>query len=224
MWPLEIRDRAIALRKKGRTLFEIRQQIPNLPKGTLSGWVHDIELSIAQQRRILHQIVDSRELAREKAGEVNHQKKLQRVHAARMEAEAEYDQLRRHPLFFPGLMLYWAEGAKTQEWFLFMNSDPRIIRLIIRWLDEVCGIPRRLIIARLYAHEIYAHEHPERRWMQILSLPKENVRKTIYKPTPHTIKKNPSYLGCMRIQVTRAHFFRKLVRWMELFAEEHELN
>jgi hypothetical protein len=224
MWPLATRQHAIALRKSGWTLQEIRRQISGLPKGTLSGWVKHIEISRTQQDRILRKIDDARVRARERAGMTNHRKRFVRVAAARAGAEREYQQLRHHPLFLPGLLLYWAEGAKTQEWFLFMNSDPRLIVFMIRWLQEVCGIPRNLIVARLYLHHVYASKHPERQWMRILKLPKSNYRKSVYKPTPHTTRKNPSYLGCMRLQVTRAHLFRKIMRWIELFAHEHRLG
>lgn len=224
MWPPISKSRAIALRKQGYTQREIRQAIPGLPKATLSYWLRDVTLSVRQQREILRRATSAEERGREMASAVLRAARLHRIQQAEFEAAQEYQQLKRKPLFLCGLMLYWAEGSKAVEIFNFMNSDPRLIRLMIRWIHEMCGISKDHIIASLYMHSVYAAEHPLKYWRKVIGLPRTCYRRTVFKPTPHTVKKNTSYLGCMRIQVNNVHYHRKVMHWIALFAAEQHLG
>ena len=57
-----------------------------------------------------------------------------------------------------GVMLYWAEGAKQKEHNVasgvrFSNSDPVMIRVFLRWLDEICRIQFDQVRLDVYIHE-----------------------------------------------------------------------
>ena len=56
---LEDKRKAIALRQDGYTNNEIRKIIPNLSKGTISGWLKNIELSPEHRKRKIQTTKDA---------------------------------------------------------------------------------------------------------------------------------------------------------------------
>ena len=218
---LENKNRAICLRKTGLSFKEIRQQIPNLSKSTLCGWLKGIELTEQQKIRLLQKMHDGAEKARFKGSLRNREKALERIATIRNTAKHEYSELKKMTLFPIGLSLYWAEGAKKSRCFQFMNSDPQMIKLMLKWLTEIVKVNMQDIKFRLYTHKIFANESYEIFWSKITGLPVENFYKTIYKPTPHLIKKNPEYKGCVRLEITKSEIYWKMVQWQQMMIDEY---
>ncbi|MFH1188039.1 MAG: hypothetical protein V1688_04245 [bacterium] len=216
---LNDRNKAIELHLKGKTYNEIREIIPNLSKSTLCSWLKNIQLTTEQKYHIQEKITRGRDKARLKGAWANQEKKIKSILAAKFEARQTFPELMRKPLFITGLALYWAEGSKTQEHFQFMNSDPYAIKIMVRWLIDFCQIPKDSIKFRLYIHKIYAHEACENFWSKIIDVQASTFQKTVYKPTPHKVKKNPNYKGCMRVSCGGVELFRKVMGWKELFVE-----
>lgn len=201
MRPLKERHEAIKLRKQGKTYNEIREILGPIPKGTLSGWFKNIQLTAEQKKAIEKRIKDGGELGREKAAWANRNKRLMRIKRIKEEALQDWKDLNNHPLFIGGLLLYLAEGSKKNESFQFMNSDPNLIKLMMRWLSLTADVNHEDYQVRLYIHRPYADENLEKFWAKTLSLTFNQFAKTVYKPTPHNIKRNPKYKGCLRLTV-----------------------
>jgi hypothetical protein len=53
-------------------------------------------------------------------------------------------------------------------------------------------------------------------WQRLTGLPLARFGKTVYKPTPHTVRKNPSFMGCCRLDVYKVDFFFLIRAWQEL--------
>ncbi len=63
---------------------------------------------------------------------------------ARSEARQEFEQLKYHPLFIAGLMLYWGEGdMRSRSQVRLINTDPEMIPLFVFFLRHVCLIPEK---------------------------------------------------------------------------------
>lgn len=210
---------AIKLRKDGLTYSEIRSIIPNLSKSTLSNWIKGIDLSDEQRMRINLKAKSIIEKARLKGAWANKIKFKKRIQDIQHKAREEFDNLMKENLFIIGLSLYWAEGSKKSRMFQFMNSDPKMIQLIINWL-QLLGIDRSQIKVRLYIHKLYQKENPELFWQEYLHFDKKNFLKTIYKPTQHSIKKNSNYKGCCRIEIRGSELFWKIQKWQELMVNQ----
>jgi DNA-binding transcriptional MerR regulator len=53
---------------------------------------------------------------------------------------------KQRELLIASIMLYWAEGSKKNNPYVaFSNSDPKIIKLFLRFLREICGICEKKI-------------------------------------------------------------------------------
>lgn len=213
---IEKKQKAINLRTLGKTYSEIQNAVGPIPKSTLSGWLKSVELTDNQRLAIQEKILKRGALGRQKGGWKNHQKRLERIDNIRKLANKEFPILKKDPFFLFGLALYLAEGSKKIERFQFMNSDPHLVKMIIKWLNKFGRIGNRDISARLYAHKIYANENNEKFWSNFLNLPMSQFHKTIYKHTDHKIKKNPGYKGCVRIEIPGSELYWKIIHWRNI--------
>lgn len=213
---IEEREMARALRRNGYSYGEIRKTV-QVAKGTLNSWLKNIELTEQQKQRILQLEVDGRSCAFVKGPWRNREKSLTRIRSILAEAKGDFSDKIAQPLFVPGLVLYWAEGAKTERRFQFTNSDPAAIRLMVMWLTQCIGISKDKIIARVYVHRVYADCGFERYWEKVTDLPSSQFRAACFKPTPHRVRKNPSYMGCCRLEVNSSELFWRVSGWHEEF-------
>ena len=213
---LEDKYKAIKFRKNGYSYNEIRSKIPNLSKGTLSGWLKNIVLSDIHKARILSKVASGAEKGRTVGAWTNKKKSIDRIEKIQKVAEYEFYKYIKYPLFRIFLSLYWAEGAKKSRCFQFVNSDPEMIKIVLKSLREVFKIPESDIKIRLFIHKIYSDENCEGFWSRISNIPVKSFKKTVYKPTTHTVKKNPNYKGCCRIEISGSEFYWKVEKWIKM--------
>jgi hypothetical protein len=220
---LKDKNKAVTLRKKGMSYNEIAARIPNLSKGTLSHWVSGIQLTRGQHEKMAKRLNVRIHEGRIKAAETNRNKKIARLKLVKLEATKSFVSYKKNSLFIAGLMLYWAEGSKKSEQVQFMNSDPRLIKLMLQWFGKYLQTPKNKVRLRLFSHKIYAHENHEKMWKSLINLPSSQFRKTIYKPTPHKVKRNKDYKGCMRIDAGGVDAFYLIKYWEHEFAKSNKL-
>lgn len=221
---LKDKNKAIHLRAQGKSYSEIISSIPNLSKSTLSGWIRNIKFSPEQEQNLKKHIEEITHNAREKSAWIKKEKRRERIQKIIEGAGKEYFYLSKNPFFLICLSLYWAEGNKKTEHFQFTNSDPHAIKAIMRWLIKTCKIPKNEIKFRLYMHRIYAHENCEKFWSEITDIPVSRFQKTIFKPTPHKIKKNINYKGCVQLRVLKSAFHWRVMGWMQKLIKEYRLD
>jgi hypothetical protein len=208
------RDLARRLRQRGYSYGQIARVVP-ASKGTLNGWLKDIELTRLQRQRILTRMRDAGRRGSQKGAWQNRRKSLERIRRIVLNARHEFPGRIGDPLFLTGIVLFWGEGAKTTRHFQFMNSDPNAIRTMIKWLTKCAGIPKNKIVATLYVHQVYAGKGVGEYWGRVTGLPPCQFRRSIVKATPHVIRKNPSYMGCCRLVVCSSEIFWRLRGWQE---------
>ncbi|MDP3999407.1 MAG: hypothetical protein Q8P76_02320 [bacterium] len=215
---------AIKLRKSGRSYNEIRSRIPNLSKGTLSGWLKYISLTPGQLNNLEKRINSKMDKARFKAAISNRKKRIQRTKAIFKEASSSLAGFITNPLFIIGLSLYWAEGSKRGGNTEIINSDPMIIKIMINWFNKFLDIPREKMKFRLYIHKPYADEKLEKYWSQGLKISLNQFQSTVYKFTPYNFKKIPDYKGCLRLYVGGINHLRKILGWQKLFVKTLQIK
>lgn len=220
---LEDKNKAIELRIQGRTFREIRNEIPNLSKSTLSNWLRTVKLNQHQKRKLEENIKKNSYNARVRSGWTKKKLKIEKIRKIFKEAEIEYKKLSNNRLFIVGLTLYWGEGGKKTEMFEFTNSDPNAVLLMMKWLNEFCGVSNDRIKIRLYMHEIYKNENCEDFWSKVINIPVENFQKTIYKSTAHKSKRNPEYKGCMQLRVLKTDLYWKIMGWLDAITKDEKI-
>lgn len=107
------------------------------------------------------------------------------------------------------LGLYWGEGSKdAQGRFVFVNSDPIAILLIINWLKISMGVEKTSLQPQLYIND----QHRKREavvikfWSKKLKIPETQFRKTIFISVPHKkIYANfDTYMGVLHLTISKS--------------------
>ncbi|MCL5795517.1 MAG: hypothetical protein M1338_04120, partial [Patescibacteria group bacterium] len=74
---------------------------------------------------------------------------------------------------------------------------------------------------RIYMHRVYSNENCEEYWSKFTKIPKSRFLRTIYKPTPHVIKKNIDYKGCCRVDIQGSELFWKFQKWQKMLINSY---
>ena len=129
-------------------------------------------------------------------------------------------------LFLPGLMLYWAEGDKSdlREEVKFSNSDPFMIQFMMRWFREVREIPEKKFRIALHIHTLHCRKKIEQFWAPITGIPLNQFHKTQIKPTGLGQRRNKLYNGTCAICIHDKNLFRRIKGWKLKFIESNKLN
>lgn len=212
---VRLNERILArqLREQGLSFSEIMQRIPNLSKGTLNGWLKGIELSEEQKKRLFAKMEKGADKGRLKGAFRNHQKRIETTYQIINDAKEEARKRGQNSFFTMGIMLYWAEGDKSQERVGFTNADPAMIHFIMKWFREVCGTSEERFRVALSIMTLHDKNASERFWSEITGIPLGRFNKTRIKQTPLKGKRNPSYMGTCRIIISDKNLFRKIMGW-----------
>ncbi|RPE43282.1 Homeodomain-like domain-containing protein [Streptomyces sp. Ag109_O5-1] len=207
----DLRARARELRLQGWTYNQIQAEL-GCSKSSVSLWVRDLphpeptctpEEQRARMNAGLARLHASRDLERA---------------ATKREAAASIGELSDRELFVAGVTLYWAEGSKDKpyrrtEVLQFINSDPNVIKLFLRWLD-LLEVTRDRLTLRVSIHETADVRAAEEFWADVADVEVSAFSKaTLKKHNPRTVRKNTgdSYHGCLVIYVRQsADLYRRM--------------
>lgn len=145
MYYLEIKQKAIDLRKRGYSYNYIIKHVP-VAKSTLSDWLHNIPFT--PNKYTLETIGK----ARIASGEYKHQTKVVSLKRAELQAKIDIDKLSDRDILMLGLGIYVGEGCKTHNITKITNSDPKIIKFAIKWFVNCFGINIRQMKIRLHLY------------------------------------------------------------------------
>ena len=201
--------KAIELRRKGLSYSEISNSI-TVSKSTLSRWLKDIKLSKKHKSRL------SKLQATGYIGAKTNQAKALLHHKRIKEtAKIEAIKLSKRPFFIAGLMLYWAEGGKNFSQLQFSNSDPDMIKLMMKWFRKFCNVPEEKFRVGLFIHTLHVRRNCLDFWSKITGLPLEQFNKPYIKPTIFSNRKNKLYEGTCVIKVHSNDLLSKMLGWIE---------
>ena len=202
----DLRAQAEAMRREGRSYREIREVV-GVSKGTLSLWLRDVPLTEEQQQELARRTpaAATRRAQAIRAGAV-----LRRAQIV-ADARGQITRLGESELFVAGVVAYWAEGAKNKPWrtgerVAFLNSDPAMITLFLRWLALV-GVDEDRLQFRIQIHESADVPGALRFWAQVVeAAPEMFDRTTLKRHNPVTVRKNvgDDYHGCLCVTVRRS--------------------
>ena len=97
-------------------------------------------------------------------------------------------------------MLYWAEGTKKGDTVDFANSDPKMIKLFMRFLREICGVAESRIRVYLYAFDNQNIVALKRFWSKITHIPLAQFTKPYIRKTDGKTKNQKMPFGMIHIR------------------------
>ncbi len=166
----ELKQKAIRLRKDGYSYSMISERLC-VSKSTLHYWLSEIPYTANDEVR---QRIGE---ARARSGEVKHQQKLETFRQSAKQAKKDIGTLSQRDLFMLGLGIYIGEGEKG-EVIGVINSDPRIIVLMMRWFMEVCELKKDNFSIAIHLYPDNNQKQCLQFWSEVTGLPQAQFGKT----------------------------------------------
>jgi len=218
----KLKEISLELRGTGRSYSEILKEV-QVSKSTLSNWLSDVHLSELQKLRLKKKLQEAQKIG-STARRVQRIDKVQKIKKA---AILEIGKISNISLFYMGIMLYWAEGAKESERSIgegitFANSDPAMCRLFLKWIKSCLNISDDRIVPRVYIHISRKRKQnlALNFWSKQVGIPTQVFKKTCFSRTKLSNKwrrkDSGKYYGQLRIRITKStDLNRRVSGWIE---------
>lgn len=210
------RNEAIVLRQGGSTYKDIQARL-GVPLSTLSSWFKNEKWS---NEIALEAVRRSRNSAAIRLVVMNTIRggRLRKIYEeAGQDAFVDFTELKFHPLFMAGVLLYSAHGDKTaRSRIALSSSDPSTVSIFKSFIEKVCGV-KNIKVQLLGLNESVEAEY-KAFWSSKLGLTND-----IFLKSALTAKKKSSirpYYGVCNIIVNSAYLKSKILRWIELMKGE----
>lgn len=214
-----VKERAVALRRLGKSYSEILKEI-KVAKSTLSFWLKDVGLSVSQKQRI----TEKRIAASRRGANIKKEERVKKQFSIINKARGEIDNLSKRDLLIIGTALYWAEGTKergprTGIPIQFNNSDWKMIKLFCNFLRIVQGVGSDEITYELYLHKTRANDIEKIRnfWCNRLNISSNDLKRVYFKDGKiKTVRHNSAedYVGLVRVKVKKSSsLVRQIAGW-----------
>jgi hypothetical protein len=123
-------------------------------------------------------------------------------------------------ILMSGAALYWAEGFKKDKMVGFSNSDPVMVRFILKWFRNCMGVRDEMVKLRVVINESHKHREEDIRdyWEKVTKIPKEEFYRTTFQKVnwKKTYEKPEEYFGILRVRVLKStDLLRKILGLIE---------
>jgi predicted transcriptional regulator len=208
---------AVEMRKTGMTYNEIASTL-GVAKSTLGGWVKNIfpPKIEAEIKKIAEQKYREKTIAwaKYRSRLINEKAKNEQIRYAR-----QIKKLTNKDLFFLGLGLYWAEGAKTELYkYTFFNSDPFINKSILKFIYSFLGAKKEQIKIQMVLHLGIDEEMAKNYWSKTLSLNQKNFNRASYSLSAASKGRRPKNrlpYGTIQITVSGKKYANMIKGWLQ---------
>lgn len=166
-----LKQKAIRLRKKGYSYNLILKEV-SVAKSTLSEWLRDVpyEPNEKVKNRIKGAQVKAREWKRR-----NKKKSLENAQKEAVDMIGEFTQ---RDLLMLGLGLYIGEGGKGFHITRFVNSDPQVVCVALKWFEEIFGLKKKNFRLKIHLYPDNDIEKSLNFWSDVTGIPRSQFGKT----------------------------------------------
>ncbi len=212
------KETAFKLRKTGKSYREIRSLL-SVPLSTLSDWFrnqkwsNNLAMELAEKSKT-KSTIRLKELSRIRG---EHLDKLYKE--AEIEAVQEFQELKYHPLFIAGVVIYWGEGDKVGRGaFRVTNSDSSMLRLFVDFLIKVCRVDQKRIRLGLILYPDIDHEQAVNYWSREVGLDRSHFTKCVEITGRHKTKRLK--YGICLVSFSSTYLKCKMMVWIKLLSQE----
>lgn len=216
------------MRKRGLSYSDIEDRI-HIPKSTLSYWLKNIKLTPEQTKKLNDKRVQT--------AKNNALKKISKtakmIEEIKNSSAQDVKEISKKELWLMGIVLYWKNGNKSnlKKGVHFSSSDPDMIKLFLKWLQEIGSIRDEEIKFDIFIKGNKRNKNIDRvtdeavnHWSQATGLSKKYFSNAYFqKFEPKSqISKNPGFL---RIKVAQSSMLaRQIAGWIEGIKNISNLN
>ncbi|MEK7147741.1 MAG: hypothetical protein AAB758_00415 [Patescibacteria group bacterium] len=212
MYSIQIKNKAINLRKSGESIYEIARVL-NLKPTTVSNWCKNILLTKNLRNKISRQGKFKARAAMLVYTENLREQRLRNTKTNMQEGAKMLGKLSSRDILMIGIGLYWGEGYKYENSELgFTNSNPDMISFYIKWLT-LFNVDKSNLIFRITINEVFkSHEKIVKKfWINKLKVRKSQFSATTFIKTglkKADVSNLKNYHGILRVKVKKGRRLR----------------
>jgi transcriptional regulator with XRE-family HTH domain len=212
------REKAKNLRESGLSISDIASKL-KVSKSTVSYWCRDIILSEAAIQKIIKSSERKSTVGILRYTESLRIERQERVLSDKRKGGTLLGKLSERDILCVGLGLYWGEGYKkgNQE-FGFTNSDEKMLKFYIKWLETVFKVSKANLILRVSINELHKYRIQEVQdfWIKQTNIPiHQFTLPSFIKTQSKKIYQNHAlHFGTLRIKVRLGTRLRREVLGM----------
>lgn len=194
-YPIELKNQAISLRKKGFSLKEIAEKL-GLAKSTASKWLSPIVLSKEAKLRL-----QKRKLLGQYKSMLTKQRK-------RIEREKELNKIAYQTIktihFTKPLeklccaLIWWCEGNKTTQFVRFTSSDVSLVRIFLKLFRSAFDVDEKKFRILMHLHRYHNEQRQKDFWSKITKIPPNQFNRSFQKPNTGK-RTQKDYPGCVAV-------------------------
>ena len=127
-----------------------------------------------------------------------------------------------------GIMLYWTEGAKlnllTRAIVIdFTNSNPRMIKLFLKFLRKICGVDEKRLRVLLYCYADQDIEALKKYWYRITEVPSKQFIKPYVRRDFLPEKSGKMKYGLVHIRYADKKLLLQIESWIQEYLEKNDI-
>ena len=212
------KQKALTLRRNGESIGVIAKKI-GVSKSSVSFWVRAVKLSKIQRNKLNKRGFSVDAIEKRRINRIANQYQKRKIVIDGAKNDIKHISL--EDLRLLGSMLYLGEGGKVlKNSFRMSNSDPDIIRIMMRFFREICYVPENKFRGHIHIHSHLSVENAELYWSRISGFPRTQFFKTYSKPSKASFQKKDNLpYGTFDVYVCDVKLFLRIMGWIEKIKE-----
>lgn len=208
---LEQQRKAKKMRLQGMSITTIAASL-GVSKGSVSRWVRDTELSPELLAAIKKRSHSAAAVEARRASRLKRETSIK--DGIRSSASSTITISTDQELKLIGIALYWGEGTKKKRGVVeFTNSDPDMIRIMMRFFKVVCSVPDQKFRVHVYLHSHLEPRKAEQYWSTITGIPINQFHKTSVQHNTNRIQKDTLPYGTCAIVICDTDLKLQIEGW-----------
>ncbi len=177
-----LRIKARQMRKRGKSVKEIALKL-GVSKSSASIWVRDIILTVEQLEHLRKSSILGSERGRLKSALLQKERWLKNFEKNKNQGIKEIGKLTNREMLIAGIALYWGEGSKKGRKIELCNSDPKLVKFFILWLQKCLNINYKDIYCYVGINLIHKKRDTiiKRYWSELTGIPINRFNKTVFR-------------------------------------------
>ncbi len=118
-----------------------------------------------------------------------------------------------------GIMLYWAEGTLKGGTVDFVNSNPEMVRIFLKFLRQVCGVREDRLRIYLYAYHYQPLETIKKYWNKITGIPLYQFTRPYIRRGGLNLSNKKLPFGLIHVRYNDKKLLELIKNWIEEYKD-----
>jgi hypothetical protein len=119
-----------------------------------------------------------------------------------------------------GIMLYWAEGTLKGSTVDFANSDPKMIKIFLKFLRDICGVSEDRLRIYVYAYSYSSIDKIKEYWHNITKVPLDQFTKPYIREGNPNLSGRKLPNGMIHVRYNDKKLLETIGGWIREYAEK----